>query len=220
MKTCTLLTGLLTLAVAGCGGEAETTTKTETETVAEPRDALAAGWSLRPDDPAEQSAAMRFVQHADGVEAGPGPNACLWHPDLRATGDYRLSVDVTHLDSGLHPHGAGLTFGGQDVHGEGQRYTYFLVRGDRNFLIKTRGGDDTEDVVNWTEHAAVAPEDDDGVTRNRLSVEVRGDEVRFLVNGTEVHRGKREELPTDGQIGLRLVHDLHVKFGRPVVESL
>ena len=214
MKTYILFAGFLLFAAAGCGGE------TETETVAGQRDALSAGWSLRPDDPEEKSAAMRFVQHADGVEAKQGPNACLWHPDLRAAGDYRLSADVTHLDSGIHPHGAGLTFGGNDVHGTSQSYTYFLVRGDRNFLIKTRGGDNTEDVINWTEHDAVAPEDDKGVTKNRLSIEVRGDDVRFFVNGTEVHRSKRKELHTDGRIGLRLVHDLHVKFGELVVEKL
>lgn len=214
MKTHALLAGFLSLAAASCGGE------TEAETGSGPRDALVSGWTLRPDDPEEKSAAMRFVQHADGVEAKQGPNACLWHPDLRATGEYRLAVDVTHLDSGIHPHGAGLTFGGKDVHGASQSYTYFLVRGDRNFLIKTRGGDNTEDVINWTEHDALAPEDDQGVTKNRLSVEVRGDDVRFSVNGTEVHRGKRKELPTDGQIGLRLVHDLHVKFGELVVEQM
>lgn len=202
--------GVFLLVAASCGGEIEATGQ----------DALGAGWSLRVDDPEETSAPMRFVQLADGVEAKPGPNACLWHPDLTATGDFRLSIDVTHLDSGFHPHGAGVAFGGQDVHGAAQRYTYFLVRSDRNFLIKTRGGDNTEDVVNWAEHEAVSPEDEEGVTHNRLAVEVRGEEVRFLVNGTEVHRCGREGLPTDGQIGVRLVHDIRVKFGKPIVERL
>lgn len=72
----------------------------------------------------------------------------------------------------------------------------------------------------WTEHVAVAPEDGAGVTRNRLVVEARSDDVRFLVNGTEVHRAKRSEVQVEGRYGVRLVHDLHVKFGKPVVERL
>ena len=77
------------------------------------------------------------------VEIKPGPNATLWHRDQKASGTYRLQADVTHLDSGLHPHGAGLAFGGTDVAGEKQAYTYFLVRSDGKFLIKTRAGDET-----------------------------------------------------------------------------
>ena len=183
-----------------------------------PRDALAAGWTPRFDAPGEAAVEPRFFEHADGIEVKPGPNVNLWHPQRTASGNFRLSVDVTHLDSDLHPHGAGLTFGGRDVQGDSQRYTYFLVRGDRNFMIKTRAGDDTPDVVNWTEHAAVAPEDKQGVTKNRLTVEARSEEVRFLVNGVEVHCSKRNGLPVDGHYGFRLVHDLHVKFGIPVVE--
>ena len=91
---------------------------------------------------------------------------------------------------------------------------------DRNVLIKTRAGGETLDVLNWTEHEAVAPEGKDGITRNRLAVEARAEDVRFLVNGVEVHRGKRGSLAVDGQYGFRLVHDLHVKFGKVVVEPL
>lgn len=210
MRAHSLVACWLLLVFGGCGDES----------AAEPVDAVAAGWSLRFDDPDEKPSPMRFVQHSDGIEAAQGPNACLWHPELQASGDYRLSVHVTHLDSGLHPHGAGLTFGGQDLLGDSQSYTYFLVRRDQNFLIKTRSGEETADVVSWTEHEAVAPEDEQLATRNLLGVEVRGDEVRFLVNGVEVHRAERNGLPTEGRIGLRLVHDLHVKFGGLKVEPL
>jgi hypothetical protein len=184
------------------------------------RDALEAGWTPRFDVAGEATVEPRFFEHADGIEVKPGPNVNLWHPQRTASGRFRLSVDVTHLDSGLHPHGAGLTFGGSEVHGDTARYTYFLVRGDRNFLIKTRAGNDTPDVVQWTEHAAIAPENKQGVTKNRLTVEARDEEVRFLVNGVEVHRRKRSGLPVDGQYGFRLVHDLHVVFGVPVIEEL
>lgn len=203
------LLAMLTFALFACSGEPDG-----------PQDALSTGWKPRFDEVEEATTARRFLQHADGLEVRPGSNATLWHPEMTATGNFRLSIDVTHLDSGLHPHGAGLTLGGTDVHGDTQRYTYFLVRCDRNFLIKTRSGEESSTVVPWTEHEAVAPEDKGGVTRNRLVVEARTEDVRFLVNGTEVHRGKRPDLAVDGRHGVRLVHDLHVRFGKPLVEPL
>lgn len=209
METNARLVTVLTLALVACGGDA---TGSQTSPLV--------GWTPRFDVPEQESVAGRFREQADGLEVGAGPNATLWHSDSTATGNFRLSLDVTHLDSGLHPHGAGLTFGGSDVHGDAQRYTYFLVRCDRNFLIKTRAGEESPTLVPWTEHVAVAPEDEAGVTRNRLVVEARSEDVRFLVNGAEVHRARRSEVQVEGRYGVRLVHDLHVKFGKPLVERL
>ena len=187
---------------------------------AEPRDALSAGWVTQFDAPDEKPEQRRILAHADALEVKPGPNVNLWHPELAASGNFRLSADVTHLDSGLHPHGAGLTVGGSDALGKSQRYTYFLVRCDGKFLIKTRDGDDYPEIVPWTEHRAVSPEDKKGVTKNRLTIEALAEDVRFLVNGSEVHRAKRKDLPVDGGFGFRLVHDTHVRYGKPVVERL
>lgn len=192
--------GLLLL--AGCG-----------ETAPEgPVDALAAGWVARIDLSKEPEPG-RFVLEDGRLEATQGRNATLWHPDHRPGGSFRLAATVTHLDSGLHPHGAGLVFGGTDVEGRDQRYTYFLVRNDRRFLIKTRAGSETADVVPWTEHEAAAPEGADFVTHNELAVEVDGAETRFLINGEVVHTADTATLPTAGRCGFRLVHDIHVRFG-------
>lgn len=214
---------LLTLCVAACA-DAEGSV---TDNASPPADALQAGWAVRYDDPDDvpapnetrgQATPPRFLRRDDGLEVTPGPNCSIWHEDLAANGDFRITLDVTHLDSGIHAHGAGLTFGGSDVHGEEQRYTYFLVRGDRHFLIKTRNGDDTAEIVNWTEHDAVAPEDENGVTRNVLEVERSGDEVRFLINHKQVHLCGASQVPTDGRLGVRLVHDLRVRFRGPKLE--
>ncbi len=199
----------LSFAVAACGARE-----------AEPRIVLARGWVPRFDTEAQAIDAPRVIEHADGLEVKPGPNLCLWHPEHSVSGRFRLSVEVTHLDSGLHPHGAGIAFGGSDVFAAAQRYAYFFVRCDGYFMIKARAGDETPDVVEWTKHAAVSREDEKGFARNRLTVEARAEELLFFVNGTEVHRHKRSELPVDGQYGFRLVHDQHVKFGTPVVERL
>ena len=189
-------------------------------TPADQHDARSAGWTARYDSPSEATDEPRVFDRGDHLEVRPGPNISLWHPDRTASGRFRLSVDITQTDSGLHHHGAGLTFGGSDVHGEDQRYTYFLVRGDGRFLIKMRNGRSTDPVVEWSEHAAVTRQDERGVSRNELAVEALADEVRFLVNGTEVHRSPRGDLPVDGLHGLRTVHDLHVKFGKPELREL
>lgn len=199
-------TGVLTflgVLLSACGAEAS-----------KYRDALSMGWFARLDEIDAKNDPVRFAEIDGGLEVKPGANATLWREGKTATGAYRLSTEVTHLDSGLHPHGAGLAFGGTHIEGDAQAYTYFLVRGDGQFLIKTRDGAETGDVVSWTPHDAVSAEDAMGTTENRLSVEVGTAETRFLVNGSEVHRAANAVLHTEGRYGYRLVHDLHVLFGQ------
>lgn len=185
-----------------------------------PQDARQAGWVVQHDDDNAASPTGRFPLHPDSsMEIGQGPNADVWSKVV-ATGNYRLTVDVTHLDSGLHPHGAGILFGGRDRGQATEHYSYFLVRGDRSFLVKMRRGETTEVLANWTEHQAVAAEDAQGVMRNRLAVEVTASAMRFVVNGIEVHRLPRQGCPAEGAIGYRLVHDLRVRFGPIEVEPM
>jgi hypothetical protein len=187
---------------------------------AQPRPATAAGWVVQHDDKNVVPVDSRFQLQPDGsMEVAQGPNADAWS-QLEAKGNYRLSVDVTHLDSGLHPHGAGLLFGGRERGTANEHYGYFLVRGDRCFLVKMRRGAETQILANWTEHTAIAAEDQKGITHNRLTVEVTVAEVRFLVNGTEVQRLPRQGFPSEGAIGYRLVHDLRVRFGKLELEPL
>ena len=177
------------------------------------------GWTARHDDPEATSPDQRFVELPDGIEVSYGDNATLWHSEHTARGNFRYSARVTHLDSGLHPHGAGLTVGGTDVLGAAQSYTYFLVRGDGLFLIKTRSGDETSEILPWTDHAALQWEDADGVTTNELAIEAAGDKVRFEINGQVVHEMERAKIMADGLCGLRLVHDIHVRFDRLAIEA-
>ena len=180
---------------------------------------LAGGWSARLDDPTLRSD-LAFAEVDGGFELKPGPNATLWHRDNRAAGNYRLAVGVTQIFSaGMHPHGAGIVFGGRELDGDGQAYTYFLVRGDGQFLIKTRTGGETSIVVPWTAHEAVVRDDPEGHADNLLAVDVGTSETRFLANGVVVYRAPKGRVPTDGLYGFRLVHDLHMRFAMPVLET-
>jgi hypothetical protein len=177
-----------------------------------PHGAISSGWTAVI-DLSKAPKPERFVLTGDVLEVTQGDNATLWHPEHRALGSYSLSAEVTHLDSGLHPHGAGITFGGVDIEGKQQNYAYFMVRGDGYFLIKTRHGNDTADVVPWTKHEAIAPEDDDLVTHNRLTIEVTALITRFWINDQIVHSAPTADLPSGDRCGFRTIHDIHVRFG-------
>ena len=90
-------------------------------------------------------------------------------------------------------------------------YTYFLVRGDGFYIIKTRTGEDTAEVMPWTEHAAIEV-DELGTTSNDLAIQVRGDNMIFSINGKEVHRAAKADLYHDGIYGIRLNHNLEMRI--------
>ena len=175
-----------------------------------------AGWLVRLDRPDRGSPdQVVFADMPPGWHVTTGPAALLHHPDSTASGTYRIEADVFLFDPGERREGYGIFFGGRDLQGEGQQYTYFLLRRDGSWLVKTREGDETAVVRDWTRHDAV--NDWDGraegeqTVRNRLAVEVGEDDVAFRVNDTEVTRIPRDELPTtDGVFGLRVNHSLNL----------
>ena len=109
-----------------------------------------------------------------------------------------------------HPNAYGLFFGGSDLAGPGQQYSYFVIRENGQFLIRKRVGGDTPNVVGWTGHDAINKLNAQGRATNTLTVEMGSDQVRFLVNGTEVSTQPRSAVDTDGVTGLRVNHFLNV----------
>lgn len=198
----TTATMALALALTSCGSKQP-----------QPVDAM---WTVRLDSSQDRNAEDRFrLLPGGGIDVKGGANATLWRPDVPLIPPYRLSMRITAKNLELHPHGAGLVFGGTDVEGDQQRYSYFLVRGDGSFLIKTRHGGDTEDICLWTEHEAIHKEGKkDGIATNVLSVDVGKETTKFSINGSQVHAAGNEELPTSGRYGARLVHDLDARFDR------
>ena len=130
-----------------------------------------------------------------------------------AKGTYTISASFTQTEPSGHPNAYGLFFGGSDLSGPNQRYSYFVIRQGGQYLIKKRMGSDTPDVVSWTGHDAINDLDAKGRATNTLAVEVDGSQVRFLVNGTEVATQPRSAVDTDGITGLRVTHLLDVHIG-------
>ena len=180
---------------------------------------LPAGWQARTDKDAPLEG-VKFVSMAGGVHATTGPAAILWRPGDQAQGDFAVAASFTQTKAPQHPEAYGLFVGGRALQGPEQTYTYFLVRGDGKFLIKTRTGATTANVTTgWAEHGAVVKADAAGKATNALRIERAGDRVRFLVNGTEVHSAAAADVETGGQVGLRINHNLDVHVDGFVVEK-
>ena len=181
----------------------------------QPRGGVTAeGWEARLDRDMDPTNVLNFRTMGTGVHAtttGAGA-AIFWQPNSMAKGSYTISASFTQIRPSDHPNASGLFFGGSDLSGPNQRYSYFVVREDGQFLIRKRMGSEIPIVVDWTEHAAVNKLDAKGRSTNRLTVEVGSDQVRFLANGTEVWTLPRSVVDADGIVGLRINHllDVHI----------
>ncbi|MEK9502375.1 hypothetical protein WI372_15385 [Gemmatimonadota bacterium DH-20] len=172
-----------------------------------------AGWQVRTDgDVPPEGVTVTAID--GGWEIDNGPAVVLWNEARTAEGSYTLTATFEQLDSKGMVHGTGLVFGGSDLDGPDQAYTYFMVRGDGDYLVKTRAGESTAWVLPsgaWTGHDSIQVDDADGRYTNELSVEVGDSETVFRVNGAEVHRAATADLPTDGLFGVRLNHNLTIR---------
>ena len=181
----------------------------------QPRGGVTAeGWEARLARDMDATNVLNFRTMGTGVHAttaGAGA-AIFWQPNSMAKGNYAISASFTQTRPSDHPNASGLFFGGSDLSGPSQRYSYFVVREDGQFLIKKRIGSETPSVVDWTEHAAVNKLDAQGRSTNTLTVKVGSEQVRFLANGTEVGMLPRSAVDTDGVIGVCINHflDVHI----------
>ena len=123
---------------------------------------------------------------------------------------YTVSATIQQLEKPTHPEAYGLILGGRNLDGPDQTYTYFVVRGTGELLVKVREGGDTRDVIKWTANADLPKEDASGKASYAMSASVEGDAVKFSVNGKQVASVSKAGLPTDGIAGLRINHNLHV----------
>lgn len=174
-------------------------------------------WMVRFDSPAPDSA-IYFVDMPPGWHITTGPRAILYDPEMTASGTYHVRSEI-FLFPGDRLEGYGVFFGGTDLSGDEQAYTYFLLRKDGRFIIKERQGSATETLVPWTAHDAVVPhEGGDDTVKNIIEVAVGADGIAFTVNGETVHRLDREAIATDGVVGLRVNHRLNLHVASLTVE--
>jgi hypothetical protein len=171
-----------------------------------------AGWVVSTDK-AANAAETRFQTMGSGYHVTSGPAAIYFNPANQGVGAFtaNASFGVRSGGSDGHFEGYGLFIGGADVNDAArQQYFYFLVRGDGKFFFAHRAGAEVHKLVDWTDHAAVRKQSEQGAVSQVLSVQVTADSLHFSANGHRVHSLGKGQLRTDGQVGLRVNHNLNL----------
>ena len=211
----------LALSLAACTAKEETPPADTSAVAAAPADSdpdvnvaggtIPAGYSARTDRPDAEITGASYTPSGSGWEVRTGPAHILYAAKDTASGNYTVSATVEQLEKPQHPEAYGLIIGGRDLEGPSQTYTYFIVRGTGELLVKVREGGQTRDVLKWTANADVPKEDASGKGTYALSASVTGDAVKFSVNGKQVASVSKAGLPVDGIAGLRINHNLHLR---------
>ena len=173
---------------------------------------------MRLDDPKADRSGVRFMTMGGGFHVMTGPAAIFYRPDQQKSGAYEVSATFQQMEPATHPEAYGVIIGGSGLDGANQKYTYFLVRQDGQFLIKRRAGAQTPTVTDWTANKAIQKTEGTTKGTNTLAVAVGQDKVRFLVNGTEVSSAAAAQVDTNGIAGIRVNHNLNVHIDRFVVK--
>ena len=175
-----------------------------------------AGWKLRIDrstnasDP-DAAGDIKFMQMGGAFHAINPQAAVYWNPANTPAGSYTVKGTFKLMKPSGHTNYYGLIFGGSNLDGPTQSYTYFLVAQDGTWLIKKREGDvQTSNVAPKTPNEAVRKPGADGTSINALEVRVGANQVDYVVNGTVVHSMPKADLRTDGIAGIRVNHLLEV----------
>jgi hypothetical protein len=172
------------------------------------------GWKMRVDrsqsaqDPDDRPD-LTFVSKGKVLHVKGGPAGTFWDARNNAAGTYTLKATFNLNQPSSHTNYYGLVFGGAQLEGTNQAYSYFVVAQDGSFLIRQRVGNDVKDVAR-APHQAVKRPDGTGRSTNTLEVRVTGDTVSYVVNGTIVHSLAKNAVTTDGIVGFRVNHQLDV----------
>lgn len=181
---------------------------------------LPAGYLGRTDRPNTNLTDAKYVVSGSNWEITTGPAHIIYAPKDMATGNYTVSSTIEQLAAPRHREAFGLIFAGRDLDTPAQKYSYFVVAGTGEMLVKHRDGEATRDLVAWRKTQAVPAADAQGRQSYRLEVRVAGDSVRFMVNDVQAAAVSKSalSLETDGIAGLRVNHNLSLR-ATPVVVS-
>lgn len=161
----------------------------------------------------------KYTVNGDKWDVQTGPAHIVYAAKDSGSGIYAVSATIEQLAKPRHPEAYGVFFGGQALDNRAtQKYSYFLVRGTGEYLIKMRNGDKTSPVVNWTASPNIPKEDAEGKATYTLKVHFAKDTAHFLVNGKLLTAIPRSKLSTEGIAGLRINHNLHVAVTPVVIE--
>jgi hypothetical protein len=176
------------------------------------------GWVQRLDRE-NANAAPKFVAMGNGFHATTGPAAIFYNPRHSLNGEYRVTATFTQTKAPAHPEAYGLFVGGTNLDKPEQEYGYLIIRGDGKYAIKHRAGAEVHTIADWTEFPKLNKQDAEGKATNTLAVDVTDKNVVMSINGEEVKRWERSYWKADGQLGLRINHQLDVHVSDFKVEQ-
>jgi len=176
------------------------------------------GWRVRVDRSANASDPddvpdLKVAAMGKGFRATGGPAGTFWNPANRVMGNYTARATFNLMKPSGHVNYYGLVFGGSDLEGAAQKYIYFMVAQNGTFIIRSRVGEQVQDVKDRAQHDAVRQPGGDGRSTNTLEVRVAGNTISYVVNGTVVHTSPKSgaTATTDGLVGVRVNHVLDVQ---------
>lgn len=172
---------------------------------------LPGGYTARTDRPDAKISDASYKTSGNMWEVNTGPAHIMYAEKDTASGSYTVSTTIEQMAKPTHPEAYGLIIGGRDLDQPSQTYTYFIVRGTGELMVRVREGGQTRDVINWTPNADIPKEDGSGHATYALGASVTNDAVKFSVNGKQVASVSKAGLPVDGIAGLRINHNLRVR---------
>lgn len=181
-----------------------------------------AGWHGTVDADAGKSGQTvndaKLAGNGKTLEVTTGPAITYWNPNNVAKGDYTVSATFTEpkfMNLNTHPHPYGIVIAGNGLGTADQSYLYCAAYGNGNFIVRGFGPEPFQ--MNGRREANDAVHKAEGpgqpVTQE-IAMQVKGDKVSCIINGTTVKTFDKSELvttgklkSTDGVYGLRFAHN-------------
>ena len=176
------------------------------------------GWKARFDDASAKPEDV-IVEEKDGALTFTSGPAAIYYKGDKAQRDFDFGATFSQLTPTAMAEAYGLFIAGQDLDKNTQRYTYFLVRQDGKYTIKTRNGSTTRTIVDWRD--APSMKEPKGVkTSNTLEIRATANSVQFVVDSKPVHAMTRDQVGPDGLAGVRINHNLNVQVSKLEIKKL
>lgn len=180
------------------------------------------GWEGKVDADAEKAGQSpsdaKLAESANVLQVTTGPAITYWNPKNVAKGDYTVSATFTEpkfMNLNTHPHPYGIVIAGNGLGTADQSYIYCAAYGNGNFIVRGFGPEPFQlngrREANDAVHKAAAV--GEPVTQE-IAMQVKGDTVSCIINGTTVKSFPKSELvtagklkSTDGVYGVRFAHN-------------
>ena len=180
------------------------------------------GWQGKIDADAEKAGQTvndaKLAADGKTLQVTTGPAITYWNPKNVAKGDYTVSATFTEpkfMNLNTHPHPYGIVIAGSGLGTADQSYIYCAAYGNGNFIVRGFGPDPFQ--LNGRREANDAVHKAAGVGQpvtQEIAMQVKGDTVSCIINGTTVKTFPKADLvtagklkSTDGVYGIRFAHN-------------